>query len=137
MIQGVINRLAQSSFLLKGWSVVLVSALLALAAGQDEALLVAVALLPALTFGGLDGYFLWQERMYRALYDQVRTLPETELDYGMDTRSLPNLTSRHKWRRTVVSRTVLLFHGAVVLTVLIVWSVISRSAEGTGQAGLF
>ena len=32
MIQGVVNRLAQSSLLLKGWSVVLVSALLAFAA---------------------------------------------------------------------------------------------------------
>ena len=36
MIQGVVNRLAQSSFLLKGWSVVLVSALLAFAAASSE-----------------------------------------------------------------------------------------------------
>lgn len=36
MIQGVVNRLAQSSFLLKGWSVVLVSALLAFADGDHR-----------------------------------------------------------------------------------------------------
>ncbi len=32
MIQGVVNRMASNSFQLKGWSVVLVSALFALAA---------------------------------------------------------------------------------------------------------
>ena len=34
MIQGAINRLAQNSFLLKGWSVLLVSALLVVAASS-------------------------------------------------------------------------------------------------------
>lgn len=33
-IQGVVNRLSTDSFLLKGWSVVLVSALFALSASQ-------------------------------------------------------------------------------------------------------
>ena len=123
MIQGVVNRLAQSSFLLKGWSVVLVSALLAVAAGRDQGSLVAVAFLPAVTFWGLDGYFLWQERLFRALYDHVRTQNEADLDYGMDTRWLPNLGSHHRWLSAVFSRTVWLFHGAVVLTIVIVLSV--------------
>ena len=30
-------------------------------------------------FWGLDGYFLWQERLFRALYDHVRQLPESEI----------------------------------------------------------
>ena len=120
MIQGVVNRLAQCSLLLKGLNVVLVSALSALAAGLSERPLVGVAFLPAVAFWGLDGYFLWQERLFRALYDHVRTRDRAESNYGMDTRSLPNLTSYHTWRRAVFSRTVALFHGAVVLTVAIV-----------------
>lgn len=120
MIQGIVNRLAQSSFLLKGWSVVLVSALLALAANSDEGLVLYIALLPALAFWGLDGYFLWQERLFRALYDHVRTLEEADLDYGMDTRSLPNRTAYHTWRSSVLSRTITLFHGAVLVTILVV-----------------
>ena len=72
MIQGVVTRLGQNSFLLKGWSVLLVSALLALGAASSEKVILVVAFLPVLAFWGLDGYFLWQERLFRALYDHVR-----------------------------------------------------------------
>jgi hypothetical protein len=47
LIQGVINRLSQSSFLLKGWSVVLVAALFTLAAnGENFRLLSLLIFLP-------------------------------------------------------------------------------------------
>ncbi len=120
MILGVVNRLAQSSFLLKGWSVVLVSALLAFAASSSEPLVLIVAFLPAIAFRGLDGYFLRQERRYRALYDHVRTQEESGLDYRLDTRSLPNLTAYHTWGAATLSRTLLLFHGAVIATIVAV-----------------
>ena len=71
LVQGVVNRLAGNSFALKGWSVTLVSALLALAAKDANVWLVAIALLPALTFWGLDGYFLGQERLFRGLYAKL------------------------------------------------------------------
>ena len=67
LIQGVINRMAGNSFHLKGWSVVLVSALFALAASDANINFVYLAFLPAIAFWVLDGYFLWQERMYRKL----------------------------------------------------------------------
>lgn len=118
MIQGVVNRLAQSSFLLKGWSVVLVSALLAFAAASSEEAILVVAFLPALAFWGLDGYFLWQERLYRALYDSVRAKEEADLDYGLDTRAGPDLGSQHKWLNAVGSRTLLVFHGAILATIV-------------------
>ena len=117
MIQGVVNRLAQSSFLLKGWSVVLVSALLAFAANSSEGIVLYIALLPAVVFWALDGYFLWQERSFRALYDHVRTQKEADLDYGMDTRSAPSLVPYH---RAVFSRTISLFHGAILVTILVI-----------------
>lgn len=118
MIQGVVNRLAQSSFLLKGWSVVLVSALLAFAAASSEEAILVVAFLPALAFWGLDGYFLWQERLYRALYDFVRTQEEADLDYELDTRAVPGLGSQHRWLNAVSSRTLLVFHGAILATIV-------------------
>ncbi len=58
LIQGVINRLATNSFQLKGWSVVLVSALFALAVPGSRAAFVYLAYIPAIVFWGLDGYFL-------------------------------------------------------------------------------
>ena len=59
MIQGVINRLSTNSFLLKGWSVVLVAALFALAAPESRAAFVYLAYISAFVLWGLDGYFLW------------------------------------------------------------------------------
>ena len=76
MIQGVIERHARNSFLLKGWSFTLVAAVFLLAArGQEPALAMAVGLLPALAFWGLDAYYLRHERAFRALFNHVRTSP--------------------------------------------------------------
>ena len=72
MIQGIVNRLAQNSFQLKGWSVILVSAMFALAANNTNNIFIYLAYFPAFAFWILDGYFLWQERLYRKLYDHVR-----------------------------------------------------------------
>ena len=67
-IQTAINRMSANSFLLKGWSVTLVAALFALAAKDANPKYVIVAYLPVLIFWFIDGYFLFQERLFRALY---------------------------------------------------------------------
>ncbi len=117
MIQGVINRLAQNSFLLKGWSVLLVSALLAVAAGSSEDWILPVAFLPAVAFWGLDGYYLRQERLFRRLYDHARQADKADVDYSMDTGPFQSEVS---WRSVVVSRTLSAFHGTLVAAVVIV-----------------
>ena len=71
-------------FGLKGWTVVLVSALVVLLAREGRIEIAPVTLVPVIIFWGLDGYFLWQERLYRALYDHVRQLEESEIDFSMD-----------------------------------------------------
>ena len=85
LIQGVVNRMAFNSFMLKGWSVVLVSAVLVLVSRQGGGRWALIGLFPALIFWGLDGYFLRQERLYRALYDHVRLLASDEIDFSMRT----------------------------------------------------
>jgi hypothetical protein len=99
MIQGVINRQSQNSFLLKGWSVVLISAMFALAAREANPIFVYLAYFPASVFWGLDGYFLWQERTFRALYNKIRIQNDRDIDFSMDTREV-----RHEakdWVRSV------------------------------------
>ena len=114
-IQGVINRLASDSFRMKGWCVVLVAALFILLAREGRIEFIAVALIPVIAFWGLDGYFLWQERLYRALYDHVRTLEEDQIDFSMDAdpfRTGPPRT----WPSATFSRTLFVFYGALALT---------------------
>ena len=122
MIQAVVNRMSVNSFLLKGWSVVLISALFALAAGDSEALFVYIAYFPAVAFWMLDAYFLRQERLFRKLYDRVRHLAETDVDFSMDTSVVDREIAA--WSAVVFSKTLLLFHGTVFGSIVIVMLVI-------------
>ena len=117
-IQGVINRLATNSFQMKGWSVVLVAAILVLLARESHLEAAYIALLPIVLFWALDGYFLRQERLYRALYDHVRTLEEAQIDFAMNVA--PFRTGyRHSWLGATLSRTLLFFHGSLMATATI------------------
>ena len=111
-IQGVVNRLATNSFRLKGWTVVLLSALVVLLVRESQMEIAPVALGPIIVFWGLDGYFLWQERLFRALYDHVRQLEEGEIDFSMDVEPFRALRGR-TWLGATFSKTLIGFYGAL------------------------
>jgi len=113
-IQGIINRLAADSFRIKGWAVVLVSALLVLLVREGRSDLALVGFVPVLAFWGLDGYFLRQERLFRALYDQVRQLEEDRVDFSMNTAPFSRT-----WLRAIFSTTLCLFYGALAFAVAV------------------
>ncbi len=117
-IQGVINRLSTNSFLLKGWSVVLVSALFALSANSSNVRFVMLAYIPAGMFWGLDGYFLALERVYRSHYDRVRQKPPDEIDFSMDTSDIQG--GFKEWVSATVSKTLIPFHGALLGAIIVV-----------------
>lgn len=83
MVQGVINRMANNSFMLKGWAVTLVTGIFALSGEATDKLYFLVAYIPIIVFWGLDTYYLLQERLYRSLYDKVRTIDEDDIDFSM------------------------------------------------------
>lgn len=68
LIQDIIKRMASNAFLIKGWTVTIVTATLILKADKNQILL---AVLPTIVFWFLDTYFLRQERIYRLLYDWI------------------------------------------------------------------
>lgn len=103
MIQAVITRMANNSFMIRGWCVTLVSALLALGA-KDAKNMVFIAYLPVLIFWWLDAFFLRQERLYRKLFDYVREDERAETDFSMNTQVVEHLVvSRLKvaWSTTL------------------------------------
>ena len=127
LIQGVINRLAGNSFLIKGWSVTLVAALFALAAAETEELFAYLAYFPGLSFWALDAYFLRQERLFRKLYDHVRALPEADIDFSMNTSSFD--ADVDPQRKVAFSPTLRLFHGTVAAAIVIVMIVLLVTNE--------
>ena len=104
LIQGVINRLATNSFQMKGWTVVLVAAILVLLARENRLDATYIAIAPILIFWALDGYFLWQERLYRALYDHVRTSDEDQIDFAMNVAAFRPATVALGLARPVPAR---------------------------------
>lgn len=128
MIQGVINRLSNNSFLLKGWTVLLVSALFALAAANSRVYFIYLAYFPAVAFWILDGYFLWHERLFRALYDHVRKLKDEEVDFSMDVKFL--MGQVQPWSQIARSLTLLMFHGAVLAAIIVVMLIMMCTEHG-------
>ncbi len=115
-IQAIITRMAGNSFLIKGWSVTLIAAILALSASEHgNKWLMPIAFLPAVIFWFLDAYFLHQEKRFRKFWDVVRKRSEKEIEFEMDTRYI----DAGWYLGTVVSRTLWPFHLALLLTVII------------------
>lgn len=72
LIQDCIKRMADNSFSLKKWTVVLVGGVITLASQDNKMLFSSISLLILIIlFWGLDTYYLWTERMYRAMYKEV------------------------------------------------------------------
>jgi hypothetical protein len=116
-IQGAVSRMASNLFLLKGWTVTLIAALFALAAKDSKDIYFLIAYFPALMFWVLDGYFLSQERRFRALYDHVRGLDKSQIDFSMDTAPFKH-SRRNSWPGAMFSSTLLIYYGGLVATMV-------------------
>lgn len=90
LIQGIITRMANNSFLLKGWMITIIVAVLALTKDtlvtNDISYLSLILLLPLLVFWYLDAFFLHKEKCFRELYNWVITnrLNNEEFMYSLD-----------------------------------------------------
>jgi len=117
-MQNIITRMNANSFLIKGWSVTLVSALFALAADKANLNFVLIAYLPVFTFWALDGFFLSQEKQYRKLYEEVAAKKEDDIDFNLNASKF-NCGNRG-WLRSTLTKTLIPFHGALLSVVLLV-----------------
>ena len=117
IIQSVVNRLASNSFSMKGLSVALVAAVLIFMGRGGSLQFAYVAGIPIVMFWGLDGYFLWQERLFRSLYDHVRKLDDADIDFSMNVSRF-GIDYQRSWLGAVFSRTLIPFYGALVLMVI-------------------
>ena len=129
-IQGVINRLSTNSFLLKGWSVVLVSALFALSAADSQPIFALLACIPAVVFWGLDGFFLWQERLYRNLYNEVRQQEVENVDFSMSIEKFKNGKDLPTWLRATFSKTLVPFHFVLIISIGLVMYLVCMTTKG-------
>lgn len=70
LVQSIISRLANNSFLLKGWTITLIAAIFSLSDKIMKNFAFTIYFF-ILIFWILDSYYLYQERLYRDLYNKV------------------------------------------------------------------
>ena len=122
MIMTVIDRMGIYSFLLKGWSVTLVVGIFALTSKDVPKVYISLTFFPAILFWVLDAFYLWQERMFRSLYEYVRKRNEDKIDFSMDVSKVSDKKiygESNTWKNAAFSRTTLLFHGSTLMAILI------------------
>lgn len=120
MLQGIINRMASNSFMLKGWSVTLIAGIFALASKDTDKIYFLITYVPIIAFWGLDAYYLRQERLYRKLYDKVRTTNESEIDFSMNATLPEFAVPKTSYINTLLSPTALWFYFPLALLTAIV-----------------
>jgi len=101
LIQECIKRMANNSFLLKGWAISLVAVVLTLSEKNvNPYFLGFVVLVPLISFWYLDAFFLYTEKLYRELYKWViteRPKFNNEKMYDLDSQRFINKLKIKKW----------------------------------------
>ena len=109
MIQAVIDRLGRNSLWIKTWRLsLIVTATILIAIHYVHLPYFSLILIPfVLGFWILDGYFLWQERLFRKVYDDIRVQSDT--DFQMDPLKHRN-KPKCNWLSAIFSVTLVIFY---------------------------
>lgn len=145
-IQGVINRHNSNSFLIKGWTITLASAIYALSGAIGEEIVTLISIGPILIFWILDSIFLANERSFISLYNCVansneltinesvlrrkfRTKTDSEVQqtkkfkvtaFSMNFRLFKEI-KRNNWWVTIYSSTIIWFYVSMLIVSFLVY----------------
>jgi hypothetical protein len=115
-IQNAINRMANNSFIIKGWCITLAAALIALLEKKDiDKYYIVFSFLPLLFFWFLDAFYLKTERQYRRLYTDISKKGKKEIDFSMDITLY-----KECYVEALFSRTLLPFYLSLMGIVLVI-----------------
>lgn len=127
-IQAVINRMAGNSFMIKGWSVTVLSLVSAFVLKDGDPRLVPVGYFLVLMFWFLDAYYLKIEKNYRELYKAVSKKTENAIDFNLSADAYTKKAGTYGG--VLFSTTLLLFYGALLVFVIVVHH-LSGGCHGT------
>jgi len=129
IVQDIIKRMAFNSFLIKGWAITLVVATLLLKGTKYQ---VFIAFIPLLVFWFLDAYFLWQERMYRKLYNWVISNRLKTDEHLFDMNAYRFKDEVQSKCRIMFSITLGWFYGSIAI-LTVIYSVILFLSQNGGN----
>lgn len=125
MIQNVINRMGNNSFLLKGWAVLVIVAIFTFTGeSNNDIRCILFTNVPLVVFWGLDSYYLQLERKYRKLYDDIRLQESDKTDFNMNPSNVKISISDSKkicLMNCFLSATEILFYGTCIVTTILIY----------------
>lgn len=117
LIQNIISRMANNSFLLKGWSLTFIVATLLFMDSVGYHLL---ALFSLVVFWGLDAYYLRMERCYRELYNWVISQRPANDELLFDLRAESRFGCKVDGiRKIACSKSCIFFYGSILGAIVI------------------
>ncbi|UII77184.1 hypothetical protein LV716_05280 [Flagellimonas sp. HMM57] len=122
-IQNIITRMNTNSFQVKGMSVTITAALLALSASDFNVLYASIVYFSLFIFWCLDAYYLSQEKGYRKLYDDVRHTHENDVDFNLKLDS-DYISGKNSWNHTMLNKTILPLYalqGIIALILILIF----------------
>ena len=133
IVQDIIKRMAFNSFMIKGQTITLVVITLLLKGAEKYQVWIEVwiAFVPLLVFWFLDAYFLWQERLYRKLYDWVVNNRLKTDEYLFDMNAYRFKEEVQSKFRIMFSTTLGWFYGSIAILVII-YALIVLITKGGG-----
>ena len=84
IVQSTISRMAQNSFAIKGWTITVLVGLFVFLQKDNFRNNMIIYLIPIIFFWVLDSYYLWQERLFRKLYNDIIVNVTEESDLSMN-----------------------------------------------------
>lgn len=122
MIQSIIQRMANNSFFLKGWTVSLIVAIFILADNTMNQIYFGFTYIPVLMFWVLDSYYLQLERRYAVFYDNVRKKNEIDFNLNIKNVNYKNVKIKHlKYINCLFSVSEFLFYIPTIVLLTIIF----------------
>ncbi len=122
LLQACIKRMADNSFMLKGWAMIVLVVVGTVSALSDPGYFLFGALVPMAAFWYLDAYFLQQERLYRIKYRWLvkNHASSTKYLYDLTPTNLPygNKTKVDCIPLIMFSHTLRIFYPGLMILVL-------------------
>lgn len=123
MIQGIITRMGQNSFQIKGWTIGIMIAIFSFAGEQSNTRCILFTIVPLIIMWFLDSYYLQLERKFRLLYDDVR-ISEKSRNYDMNFSDI-KIKMRDSYKisyfKILISATEIVFYLTCIITTTLIY----------------
>ncbi len=124
-IQNIVSRLNSNSFQIKGLSITILSALLAVYSSNNNLKILILAIIPTFLLWLLDSYYLYQERLFRDLFNKISNIESNKNEFKHFDLSISDIEKKtDKYLSAVFSKTTFVFYYSIILVLIITYVIL-------------